>query len=218
VIRRLDITSPAVARAWVGIPCSPYAYHYALGEFGFRPADRSQPLAPLAPGQEGAILRAVTECAAGIRRFGGRGLDDLSHSLVVRAALPPDASRAAKLHALTHDHHEALVGDLPTPLKRLLEACGDTLWREVEQLAARAVERLAGIEPTDEDCEAVRVADQIALRVEARALGIDLGDPADFGTAAAARAAERWGYVTLWQPYHIARIWHDQWATDGGTT
>jgi hypothetical protein len=201
----------SVTRAWCAVPGAGWVYNFARCEFG-RQADGRITWGEV--GDIDALLREVTRCAGGVRRFGGGGVDLLSHSLIVRSALPAGASAAARQLALVHDHHEVLVSDLSTPLKRIV----GPEWREVEQLAARAVERLAGIEPTAADREAVRVADQIALRVEARALGIDLGDPADFGTAAAARAAERWGYVTLWQPYHIARIWHDQWATDGGTT
>lgn len=203
----------AIERAWTALPHTGWVYHFARGEFG-RIRERGGG-APTWDVQEttAPILTTITRCAAGVRRFGGAGVDLLGHSLIVCAALPPSASPTARRLALVHDHHEVLVADLSTPLKRIV---GEE-WREIEQLAARVVERLAGLEPTDEDRVAVRVADQVALRVEARPLNIDLGDPTSpDGVKAALAAAERWDYVTSWRADQVVDQWWHEWQALGG--
>lgn len=174
----------AVERAWCAAPGGGWAYHYVLGDFGRILASGHAPTWDRALHADVEIFGRLVDCAAGIRRFGGGGIDLLSHSLVALAALDPSATTQARRLALVHDHHEPLVADLSTPLKRIV---GEE-WRECEQVAARAVERIAGVTPTAADREAVRVADQVALRVEGRALGVDLGDPAELGPDAAERA------------------------------
>lgn len=202
----------AIERAWTALPHTSWVYHFARGEFG-RIRERDAP--PTWDVQEttAPILTTITRCAAGVRRFGGGGVDLLGHSLIVCAALPPRASPTARRLALIHDHHEVLAADLSTPLKRIV---GEE-WREIEQLVARVVERLAGLEPTDEDRAAVRVADQVALRVEAQPLGIDLGDPEALdGVKAALAAAERWDYVSLWRADQVVDLWWREWQVFGG--
>ncbi len=80
----------------------------------------------------------------------------------VRVALL--AGRRLALHGLMHDAHEAYVGDVPTPLKRLLPG-----YKEIEQRVAAALAAAHGIpELSDADAATIKAADSEALRIERR--------------------------------------------------
>lgn len=72
-----------------------------------------------------------------IHRFGGRSrLTVLQHALSTMALSMMEPIETRRL-AFLHDHHEALVGDVPTPIKRVL---GDS-YRSVERHAEEYVRR-----------------------------------------------------------------------------
>lgn len=191
-----------VDSAWVAIGGG-WAYHLAQGMWGQlctttgdfgdgRWTKRRQVLwhATGGPGEAAgasevtAIRDRLLEAATGVRRGGGGWtLSILDHCLLVAdLCTDPDA----KLLALAHDLHETpLVGDASSPLKRIMRR----EWRPVERVAQGAVERLLGLDPTPEGRECVRLADRLALLVEARQAGVDLGNPtAEFGLVAAEHA------------------------------
>ncbi len=197
-----------IARAWVSIPGARARYLFTTGQF----------LPPIGvfPGEAstmGEIRRALTNCVAKVYRFGGGGWDDLRHSMLVRAALPTNATPVCRRKALIHDHHEMMVADLSTPLKRLI----DGAWRECEQVAEAAVERLFGVEGlTDADRQAVKVADQVALRLEGRAMGADhLGDPSEVHPSPGSLQQVQ-EQLRAMSDDAVMAAWWDAWREDGG--
>lgn len=185
--------------AWVAIGGG-WAYHLAQGYFWqlrshWQPG-RSVVLGDRAEVEARSEIRGrLLEAATGIRRGGGFwALTILDHLLLVADLC---TTPGAKRLALAHDLHETpLVGDASSPLKRIMRR----EWRPVERVAQRAVERLLGLDPTPEEREEVRRADRLALLVEARGAGIDLGDPdAEFGPQAAA-SARSWAGIFAVEP------------------
>lgn len=91
----------------------------------------------------------------------------LRHALAVHRLLGEQGYEGATLRlGFLHDHHEALVGDVPSPIKALL---GDR-WEAIEAPAAAYVRRWFDLEGADE--AAVRAADVGMLRAEAVHQGI----------------------------------------------
>jgi hypothetical protein len=171
--------------AWVAIGGG-WAYHLAHGAW----LRVHSPGAVVAVGPDRAdaaqIRDRLLEAATGIRRGGGFwSLSCLDHGLLVGdLSHDPGAKRLGYAHDLPET---PIMSDVSTPLKRIMRR----EYRPVERVAARAVERLLGLDPTPEQREEVRQADRLALLVEARQVGVDLGDPAaEFGQdrADAARA------------------------------
>ena len=88
-----------------------------------------------------------------------------------------DVSPELGLAGLHHDSHEAYVGDIPTPLKRVL---GEPLRLMVEQIDA-AIATALGLDMTAFEHEAIHKADAEALRMEAYQLKASQGDHPDWG-------------------------------------
>jgi 5'-deoxynucleotidase YfbR-like HD superfamily hydrolase len=175
-------------------------------------------VALLMPDWRDISLDDVAIGLARIPRFLGqsrRKYSVLEHSLHVCGIVAErDASAAARtrLAALLHDAHEALTGDIPTPVVNALEmlqpgakAAIDRLKAGIDSAISRAVvERFypAGIPPSrraeiarwlaeEMQSSAVKEADAIALEREYAALNGDeltwLGEPRLGGGAGAAR-------------------------------
>jgi hypothetical protein len=72
-----------------------------------------------------------------IHRFGGRSqLTVLQHAfatMTLSMMEPPETQRLAFLH----DHHEALVGDVPTPIKRVVGKAFKAVERHAEEYVRR---------------------------------------------------------------------------------
>lgn len=197
--------------AWVAIG-EGWAYHLVRGQWGWtdhlgRPRWYGGEYGEAFPLTVTAICGQLLKAATGVRRGGGGwSLTLLDHAvLVADLCTTPGAKRLA----LAHDLHESpLVGDASSPLKRIMRE----EWRPVERVAVRAVERLLGLDPTPDEREEVRRADRLALLVEARQVGIDLGDPeAEFGRERAGRALTRVLELTLdaTTPADWLRAWRD---------
>jgi 5'-deoxynucleotidase YfbR-like HD superfamily hydrolase len=83
------------------------------------------------------------------------------HSVYVSKMVP----EVLALPALLHDAEEAFTGDIPTPMKKLVP--------ELEEISFRIRMEIwdnFGATATDEDWELIDLADNIALRAEARDL------------------------------------------------
>lgn len=85
----------------------------------------------------------------------------LAHSLVVARLLPPEL----EIHGLLHDAGEAIIGDIPRPLKTT-----DIKIAE-RKILSRIYESLGIKMPGIEEIARVTKADQVALVAEARVLG-----------------------------------------------
>lgn len=101
-----------------------------------------------------------------VHRFSGQGLEDLSvtvleHSLRVYH-LTPSPNPRVRLGALLHDAHEAYVGDMPTPLKRLV----GNAYKDIETRVQAAMLAAHGLALWHVDNVAVKTADATALSIE----------------------------------------------------
>lgn len=137
----------------------------------------------------------VAHGLAYICRFGGhvrRFYSVAEHSILVARmveALNPDLAVAA----LWHDAHEAYIGDLPSPLKKIV---GD----EYKIIAARideAVSSLAGVTVEELHHPIVKAADNLAVAYEASQLKGGNGPGWDFTTAMRHDQAEAAGLGEL---------------------
>lgn len=91
-----------------------------------------------------------------VPRFHGySSLTVLQHAFAVRWFLEEQRFSAATVRlGFIHDHHEALVGDLPTPIKAML---GPTWKEQIEAPAERYVRRWFDLDGADD--VAVKMAD-----------------------------------------------------------
>ncbi len=107
---------------------------------------------------------------ARIVRWRGQTLRPVSvarHSLVVAATvLAAGGARRLVLAGLLHDAAEAIVGDVPSPTKRLLHGA----WEQVERPIQVAIATDYGIAIEDLEDPLVRDADHLALVREAEGL------------------------------------------------
>jgi uncharacterized protein len=121
---------------------------------------------PLDP--EGSVY-AIDDIANGLAmtcRFGGqcdRFYSVAEHSLIVSALLP----RRLALWGLLHDASEAYLCDLPRPIKYLPALSG---YRDLEKRVEAAIFRTFGLQ--GEKPSEIKTADRLALRLEARDLGL----------------------------------------------
>jgi 5'-deoxynucleotidase YfbR-like HD superfamily hydrolase len=89
----------------------------------------------------------------------------LQHSLWVSESLSFDSMIA--LYGLIHDLHEAIVGDMATPIKVFLRQHGNDAYDRLEAAAERAVLKRFGLpEPTIEQAAMVKQADLAVLMAE----------------------------------------------------
>lgn len=103
-------------------------------------------------------------------RYGGHAdvpINVASHSLNVRwIVMQSDTKPELRLAALLHDAHEAYVGDVIRPLKKLL---GDE-WMAIEQRIDRAIAEQFNVDVETFRAPEVRFADQLAYCWERRDL------------------------------------------------
>lgn len=101
----------------------------------------------------------------------------LTMHLVYKAGRPDLA-----LAALHHDSHEAYIGDITTPTKRLIEQKAPGVLREIADRIDDAIAARFGIDADHFKHPVVKEADQTALRMEAYRLKTSLG------------VGDHWGY------------------------
>lgn len=162
----------------------------------------------LAPHGFGFLPMDIAGPLSRICRWGGRcrHFHSVAQHSVWVAVEVQRLQPALAMHALLHDAAEAFLGDIPTPLKRLLWVeCPRT--RELLEFGDVEAQLLSAIlvafglrelEPAEEAL--IASVDRLALQVEARDL---MGDPAW------ARPAEPLTYPTLIcaDPFMAAQAW-----------
>lgn len=87
------------------------------------------------------------------------------HSMFVAELVAPEH----QLRALLHDASEAFLVDVPGPLKNLPALAG---YRAIEERVENAIFKTFGAAMDPDAVKAVKQADLIALRAEAKALGV----------------------------------------------
>jgi hypothetical protein len=136
---------------------------------------------PLDPRPEEIDIQDIAHSLARTCRFNGHGQSFYSvaqHSCIVSQ----EVSATNKLWGLLHDAAEAYIGDMVSPVKNLPEFA---FYREMENSIMSAVAVAFGLQP-DAMPEEVACADLVALRTEARDLGLfspewSIGDVEPFG-------------------------------------
>lgn len=117
------------------------------------------------PTSEMIDIRDIAHALSYVTRFTGqtnRRYSVAEHSVHVSWLVKPRFALAA----LLHDAAEAYIGDLSSPLKRLL---GSGLV-QIESRIQKVIDQKFGVDRTDEVTAAVKLADRIALDTEARDL------------------------------------------------
>lgn len=122
----------------------------------------------------GAIkLEDIAQALGNTCRFNGhtkRFYSVAEHSVFVKELVKAHGGTVEQqLAALFHDAHEAYVGDMPTPLKEFVRACGDNYDRMVEQVDV-AIGRKFKFDPATMHDDIIRNADLAALWHEAKVL------------------------------------------------
>src|ERR1044072_3338397 len=117
------------------------------------------------------IARALSYTA----RFGGhtsRFYSVAEHALLCHALVSEQVPNRPDLAlaALHHDSHEAYLGDVPTPLKRTLEAAAPDLYYGLVRKVDDAVGAAFELDPDRFHDPVVRQADADALVIEAELL------------------------------------------------
>jgi uncharacterized protein len=115
------------------------------------------------------FLRDVSTALANTCRFGGHTTSYYSvaaHAVFVSQLVCERGRPDLALAALHHDTHEAYLGDIPTPLKRLI----GTEYEKLRKAHDEAIGLWLGIDPHDLDHPDIKVADEWALRWEAEVL------------------------------------------------
>lgn len=131
------------------------------------------------PQPEDVNFKDIAEALAKIPRFSGHTpgyvYSVAQHSVHVSKILERAGSdNQTQLYGLLHDCHEGLgLGDIPTPIKQFMNRNGDfDEWLEIQHSFDLAIFQAASL-PTPMPhlaWKAVRHADQVALRTEARDL------------------------------------------------
>ena len=117
---------------------------------------------------------------SGISRFNGSIKEhwSVAHHLIhcdEIAKTKENLSDADRLHILVHDLHEAITGDISTPMKEMI---GREQIRRIEQSIDSAIYQAIGIERPDNACiQKIKEVDVRALHAEALRFCIDLGYP-----------------------------------------
>ncbi len=133
----------------------------------------------LAPDPNAIDFREICYALGQTNRFVGHAPVAVSvalHTLICACALDHlgrhdrKTAHAALPYVLLHDAHEALIGDISSPMKRALAACvGDDFVGAIAAEIDRAIWAAAGLpEPTEAIVDAVRVCDAVALSTEWR--------------------------------------------------
>lgn len=156
------------------------------------------------------IARALSQTA----RFGGHTRKFYSvaeHALLVHRLVRHVAGPELAFAALHHDSHEAYLGDIPTPLKRMLGAAFVNLATEIDF----AIGAQFDIDPNLFDHDIIKAADAQALAIEAGVLkksgGLGPHWPAthmyrpDVPTGAAACVEPAWAEGLFLDAHRVAR-------------
>lgn len=126
-------------------------------------------------------LSDVAGALSRICRFGGQAQTYYSvaqHAVLVAELVERAGHPELGLAALHHDSHEAFACDLPSPLKRRINAASDNYYEKLCQSLDRAIDTAFGIGDLRADpavVEIIKDADQRALLLEARKLLHDGG-------------------------------------------
>jgi hypothetical protein len=143
----------------------------------------------LKPKPEQVAVADIARALSHVPRFAGhttRFYSVAEHALRVADIVGPKSARE-QFAALHHDSHEAYLGDLPTPLKALL----DDTYRDLRIAADNAIGDKLGIDPKHFHSPIVVSADRLALRVEAAHMKWSHG------------VGEHWGYDGIpWEAIH----------------
>ena len=118
----------------------------------------------LNPDPDSFTIEDIAYALSNICRYGGHCKPYYSvaqHCVYVSLEVPEEFA----LHALLHDAHEAFVGDIPSPLKRLLPD-----FRKIEKIAEEVVLRKFNVHDSEESHRIVKEADLVALRTEREVL------------------------------------------------
>lgn len=119
------------------------------------------------PRPEMVVIDDIAVALARLPRFLGHTFQPYNvaqHSLLVSNLCPE-----FPLEALLHDAHEAYVGDLTRPLKRLLETYAPGVWKGLEGRIQAAIEKRFGLLHCASVGE-IKFADDALLVTEARDL------------------------------------------------
>jgi hypothetical protein len=128
----------------------------------------------------GLSLREIAFTLARICRFGGHLPEDgpialysvADHSVLVSRLLGQwGFDRETQMLGLLHDAHEALIGDITTPVKHWL---GNACAERDAQIELATLTMLGAPVRDEPRLRAVKLADQVALMVEAKLLGLSL--------------------------------------------
>ena len=118
----------------------------------------------LDPDPDSFTIEDIAYALSNTCRYGGHCKPFYSvaqHCVYVSREVPEEFA----LHALLHDAHEAFVGDIPSPLKRLLPD-----FRKIEDIAEEVVLRKFNVHDSTESHRVVKAADLVALRTEREVL------------------------------------------------
>lgn len=118
----------------------------------------------LEPDTASIDIEAIAHGLSNICRFGGQAREFYSvaqHSVMVAEC--PCVPRSLRFEALMHDAAEAFVGDMPSPLKRLLPE-----YKVIERRVEHAIRKRFRLDDTDWHC--VNQADLVMLATEQRDL------------------------------------------------
>ncbi len=135
-------------------------------------------------------------------RFGGfveRFYSVAEHALLVHRLVRDVAGPELAFAALHHDSHEAYLGDVPTPLKRLLGGVMTELAGDVDDAICRSF----GFPDDLFHHDIIKDADEQALRIEASVLKVSRG------------AGPHWTYDKAWTgptPTGAVACYDPQWV------
>ena len=136
------------------------------------------------PAAEDVNIEDISHALSNICRFNGhssRFFSVAQHCLIVSHLLMQETTRLMLL-GLLHDAHEAYIGDMPTPVKRLLNVIiqGDEFENAlsiVKSSLDNAIYERFQIElPTEAESSIIKTADNSSLVMEAKELGIRIDD------------------------------------------
>lgn len=101
-------------------------------------------------------------------------------------------------NALHHDGHEALIGDISTPVKNCLNKLGNNVWRDFEHDFAKKYRQYWGVaHPMP---EFVKRADEIALRLEITLVAPNAAKSAFIRSGIHPLYDPKWCLTEVWTP------------------
>ena len=104
----------------------------------------------------------------------------------------------ASYNALHHDGHEALIGDVSTPVKNCLNKLGNNVWRNFEYDIAKKYRQYWGVaHPMPVH---VKRADEIAMRLEIAFVAPNSAKSAFIRSGVKPLYDPKWGLTEIWTP------------------